>query len=75
MKQKILEILSDIRPEFDFSENVDYIKNEMLDSLDVITLVDELQEEYGIEIPGSEITMENFCSLDAINNLVVKYKS
>ena len=74
MKQKILEILSDIRPEFDFSENVNYVNNGMLDSLDVITLVDDLQEEYGIEIPGTEITMENFCNLDAICNLVEKYK-
>lgn len=74
MKDKLIEILSDIRPECNFTENVDFIKNGLLDSLDVVTLVDELQEEYGIDIPGSEVTMKNFCSLDAIISLIEKYK-
>ena len=74
MKDNLIKILSDIRPECDFTENVDFIKNGMLDSLDVVTLVDEIQEEYVIDIPGSEITMKNFCSLDAIISLIEKYK-
>lgn len=74
MKDKLVEILSDIRPECNFTENVDFVKGGLLDSMDVVVLVDELQEEFGINIPGSEITMQNFSSLDAIINLVEKYK-
>ena len=74
MKEKILDILSGIRPECDFTEEVDFIKNGMLDSMEIVILVDELQEEFDVNIPGTEISMKNFCSLDAIINLVVKYK-
>jgi acyl carrier protein len=74
MKEKILEILSEIRPECDFSEDVDFIKNGLLDSMEVVILVDELQEEFDVAIPGTEISMTNFSSLDAIANLVKKYK-
>ena len=73
MKEKILEILSGLRPECNFNDNVDFIKSGMLDSMEVVMLVDELQDEFDIIIPGSEITMSNFNSLDAIVNLVKKY--
>ena len=42
--------------------------------MEVVILVDELQEEFDVAIPGTEISMTNFSSLDAIANLVKKYK-
>lgn len=74
MKEKILEILSGLRPECDFTQSVDFIKEGMLDSLDVVSLVDSVEEEYGISIPGTEISLKNFSNLDAIVELIEKYK-
>lgn len=74
MKEKIIKILSDIRPEFDFSQNVDFIEEGMLDSFDIVTLVDAIEEECGVAILGSDILPENFCSIDAIINTIEKDK-
>lgn len=72
MKEKVLEILSNIRPEFDFTEDVNFIEEGMLDSFDVVTLVSDLDTTFGISIDGVDIVPENFSSIDAIINLLKK---
>lgn len=47
MKEKIIAILNDLRPEFSFTEDVDFIEEGMLDSFDIVSLVDELEEVLG----------------------------
>ena len=39
MKERILKILSGLRPEFDFTMDVNFIEEGILDSFDVINLV------------------------------------
>ncbi len=72
MKAKITAILSEIRPEFDFSAPVNFIEEGMLDSFDIVTLVDTLDTEYDIVIDGIDIIPENFDSLDSIVRLLQK---
>lgn len=72
MKEKVLEILSNIRPEFDFTEDVNFIEEGMLDSFDVVTLVSDLDTTFGISIDGVDIVPENFSSVDSIINLLKK---
>ena len=72
MKEIVLEILSNIRPEFDFTEDVNFIEEGMLDSFDVVTLVSDLDTTFGISIDGVDIVPENFSSIDAIINLLKK---
>ena len=69
---RIREILVDIRPEYDFLEDIDFIEAGMLDSFDIITLVNDLEENFDIRIDGSDILPENFCSIKAIENLIEK---
>jgi len=71
--KSIVEILSGIRPEFDFSVPADFIADGMLDSLDVITLVSDLDRNFGIGIEGTDILPEHFGSLQAIRALLGKY--
>lgn len=70
MRQRILEILTQLRPEYDFNQEVNFIEEGMLDSFDIVTLVTELEEAFGIEVDGVEILPENFSSIDAIESLV-----
>ncbi|MGD9553980.1 MAG: phosphopantetheine-binding protein [Arcobacteraceae bacterium] len=69
---RIREILVDTRPEYDFLDEVDFIEEGMLDSFDVITLVTELEESFDIQIDGADIIPENFCSINAIKELILK---
>lgn len=72
MKEQVLEILSNLRPEFDFTEDVDFIEQGMLDSFDVVSLVSDLDSTFGISIDGVDIVPENFSSVDSIINLLKK---
>lgn len=72
MKEKILEILTDLRPEFDFTEDVDFIEEGMLDSFDLVSLVDELEEQFSIKIDGIDVISSNFATIDKIEALLKK---
>lgn len=72
MKEKIVEILRGLRPEFDFTEDVDFVEEGMLDSFDVINLVTALDETFNISIDGVDILPENFSSLESIEALLKK---
>lgn len=72
MKEQIIKILTELRPEFDFSENIDFIEEGMLDSFDVVNLVTALDEKYGISIDGMDVLPENFSSVDKIAELLKK---
>ena len=67
-----MKILNDLRPEFDFSQAVNFVEEGMLDSFDVINLVTTLDEEFGISIDGTDVLPENFSSIDAIERLLKK---
>ena len=72
MKDKIIDILTGLRPEFDFHVETNFIDNGLLDSFDIINLVTELDNHYGISIDGTDILPENFDTVETIINLVVK---
>lgn len=73
MKEKIINILTELRPEFDFTvENVNFISEGMLDSFDMVALVSELDSQFGISIDGLDIVPENFSSVEAIETLLKK---
>ena len=69
----VLEVLKGIRPEFDFTTSEDFITDGMLDSFDLITLISELDECYGISISGTDILPDNVKSIAAITRLLQKY--
>ena len=74
MNEKVLEVLSGLRPECDFSSSENFIEDGLLDSLDIVALVEFMEEEYGITIPGTEISLKNFSTLDGIVEVIEKFK-
>lgn len=75
MKEKILEILAELRPEFDFTEEgVDFIEEGMLDSFDIVSLVEEIEDKFGVAISGSDVLPENFASIDDICETIERNK-
>ena len=72
MKEKILKILSGIRPECDFTQSVDFIEEGMLDSMDIVNLVTEIEDEFDIEIPATDISIKHFNSISNIIKIIEK---
>lgn len=67
---KILEILQKMHPEHDFSASSDLVEEGLLDSFDVVILVDKIEEAYGISIDGAEVNPDNFKDLMSLRALV-----
>ena len=70
MKEQIIEILEDIQPEADYETCQTLIDDHLLTSLDVLSLVAELEDEFDVTIPTVEIIPSNFNSVDAIAAMV-----
>lgn len=72
MKEQIMGMLNELRPEFDFTDSDDFVMDGLLDSFDIISLVSMLEEKYGVKVDGLAIVPENFVSLETIEELVKK---
>ena len=68
--EKLYEILRGMHPDVDFEAERDLIGDGILDSLDIVTLITEINSEFGVSIPAEEILPENFCSAEAIYALI-----
>ncbi len=72
MRDKIVHILNQIRPEFDFNTSSRFVDDGMLDSFDIVSLVTSLDEEFNISIDGLDIIPDNFSSIESIAQLLNK---
>ena len=72
MRDEILKILEDLRPDVEFEGSTTLIDDGDLESLDVVALVGELNDEFDVDISVEDIIPENFNSVDAIVALVKK---
>lgn len=70
MRDKIYALLTQIRPECDFLASEDFLEDGLLESLDIVLLVNSMEEEFGIKIDAFDIVPENFNSLDSMVELV-----
>lgn len=66
MKGKVVEILSDIRPDVDFETETQLITNGVLESFDILSIVAELSDEFDVTIRPKDLVPENFNSVDAM---------
>ena len=73
--QKLLEILSEIRPDIEFKNEISLIDGGVLDSFDIVTIISELNDAYNIHIRVNHLKPENFNSVEAIFKLVNTLKS
>lgn len=71
----LLDALETIRPEVDFANSEDFIKEGILDSFDIITLVAEMEKRFGITIDGEDVTPENFKNIETLEQFVQRYLS
>jgi acyl carrier protein len=59
-----------LRPGVELSNSDDLLAQGIVDSLGFVELVEEVQERFGIAVDDTEITEENFGSIDRIAGFV-----
>lgn len=57
---KLLEILSEVRPDVDFKNETKLIDNGILDSLNIMEIIAEISDEFDIELSPADIVPANF---------------
>lgn len=67
---KLMRILSELSSDIDFETEDSLIDGGLLDSFDIVTLVAEIDDAFGIEIPAEALIPENFNSAKAIFALI-----
>ncbi|MDY3937116.1 MAG: phosphopantetheine-binding protein [Oscillospiraceae bacterium] len=70
--EKLIEILEDIQPDVDYETCTDLIDGHHLDSLSIISLVAEIEDEFDITIPTVDIVPENFNSAKAMYDMILR---
>lgn len=68
--ERLIEILEDIQPDINYEECTDLIDAHLLDSLSIISLVAEIEDEFDITIPAVEIIPANFNSAAAMYKMI-----
>lgn len=71
---ELLELLEDIKPTVDFRTCTGLIDDGYLDSFDILFIVSELNDAFGIEISPVDIIPENFNSAQALWDMVERLK-
>ncbi len=70
--EKLISILEDIEPGVDYENCQTLIDDNYLDSLAILSLVAEIEENFEVQIPTVEIIPSNFNSVKAIWELIEK---
>jgi len=68
--EQIINILTDLHPEVDFTTQTGLIDNKILDSFDIVSIVTEISNEFDIAVPAEEIIPDNFNSAQALQTMI-----
>lgn len=70
--ENLYEILRNINEDVDYETCTDLIDAHHLDSLSIISLVADIEDEYDITIPVTEIIPKNFNSANAMYQMITR---
>ncbi len=70
MREKLLEILTETCPGVDFEGETALIDDGLLESLDIVTIVAEIMDQFDVELSVEDLIPENFNSVDAMLKLI-----
>lgn len=72
--ERLIEILQELQPDVDFENTENLVDGRYLDSLTILSLIAEIEDEFDVEIPTVEIIPANFNSAKKIWALIEKLK-
>ena len=70
--KELLDILNKVRQGIDYVNEKHLVSDELIDSLDVMTIVTEICDEFDVEILPTDVVTENFESVEAMWQLIMR---
>lgn len=68
--EELLNILQEMHPDVDFESEEHLIDDAILDSMDIVSLITEIGEEFDVTITAADIVPDNFNSAKALYALI-----
>lgn len=72
MRDTLLKMLGELKPEIDFGNSDNYLEEGLLDSFDIIELISMVEDRFDIFIDGMDVLPDNFSNAEQIENLIRK---
>lgn len=72
--EELLKLLKNVRPDVDFENETALIDDGFLDSFDVVSIISDIDDQFGVQIRINELDPENFNSAESIWNLIQELK-
>ena len=75
--EKLLSILKLAKPETDIEEflsSTDLYGQGIVDSFDIIVILDEINAAYNIDLGGADFSREDFMTVESIRSLIERHK-
>ena len=69
---ELLDILNKVKSGIDYVNEKHLVSDELIDSLDVMTIVTEICDEFDVEILPTDVGPENFESVEAMWQLFMR---
>ncbi|MBR2823417.1 MAG: acyl carrier protein [Clostridia bacterium] len=73
--EQMMKILEEIRPDVDFANERKLIDDHVLDSFDIISIVQEFNEAFDIEIDVEDLEPDNFNTVEAMKELIDRLRN
>ncbi len=70
--ENLYEILRNINEDVDYENSTDLIDSHQLDSLSIIALIADIEDEFDITIPAAEIIPQNFNSANTMYQMILR---
>lgn len=68
--EELLNILSELHPDVDFTSQEGLVDDAILDSMDIVSLIAAIKDVYDVSITARDIVPEHFNSAAALYRLI-----
>lgn len=72
--EQLLNLLKEIRPDVDFENEKELIDDGILDSMDVVSIISSIDDEFNVQIRITELDPDNFNSIENLWALIESLK-
>ena len=75
IREKLIAILTEINPDVDYEKETALVDNGIFDSLEIMSVVSDIEDGFHIEIDAEDVIAENFNSVKNMLELIEKCNS
>ncbi len=73
--EELLTLLQEIRPDVDFVNETELVDDGILDSMDIVSIISEIDDRFGVQIRITELDPDNFNSAENLWKLIEELKN